>query len=291
MILGPTSVGKTALSIAVAKAIRGEIISADSRQVYRGLNIGTGKATKREMRGVRHHLIDVIEPKKVFSASDYVREGRAAISEIAARGNVPIIVGGTGFYIYALVGTMPLAEAPPNNKLRKELEKESLKWLNARLKKLDPRRLKTIDTKNPVRLIRAIEIATALGKVPKTAPKKLYDISYIGLTIPPEELKKKIYNRLFARIRQGMLGEAKRLRAKGLSWKRMEELGLEYRFMARHLQGKITKTQFLQELEREINNYGKRQMTWFKKNKDILWFSPKDSRKIIALSKKFLTVN
>ncbi len=288
MIAGPTSVGKTGLSIRLAKRIGGEIISADSRQVYRGLNIGTGKVTTAEMKGVPHHLLDVADPKTVFNASDFVRLGRIAIADIRRRGRVPIIVGGTGFYIDALLGRMHLAEVPPNKKLRKGLSKKSLAWLQARLKKLDPKRSKTIDTKNSVRLIRAIEIATALGKVPSAKPKELYTTLYIGLAVPLPKLKKKIHMRLFARIREGMLAEARRLHKAGMSWKRMEELGLEYRYMARHLQGKMTRKEMTALLESEIFKYAKRQMTWFKKTKDIKWFTPPAPMGLFKTTQNFL---
>ena len=287
VIAGPTSSGKTGLSIALAKKINGEIISADSRQVYRGLNIGTGKITKREMRGVPHHILNVADPKTVFNASDYVALGRAAISEIAARGLVPIIVGGTGFYIDALLGTMPLAEVPPNPAFRLQLSGYSLEKLQKTLKKMDPRRYKTIETKNPVRLIRAIEIAKTLGKVPVQKKQNLYDALYIGLTLPMRELKKKIRIRLFERIR-GIKKEVKKLHKNGLSYKRMEALGLEYRYMAQHLQGKITREETISKLESEIVKYAKRQMTWFKKNKTIRWFAPSDGEKIVQLAKKLV---
>jgi tRNA dimethylallyltransferase len=288
VIAGPTSSGKTALSIKLARAMHGEIISADSRQVYRGLDIGTGKVTKREMRGVPHHLLDVADPKKVFSASDFVQAGRAAISDIAARGHTPIIVGGTGFYIDALIGSVQLPGVAPNRAFRLQLSDYSLKKLQKMLKKMDPERYTLIDIQNPVRLIRAIEIARFKPDSWKLKPKTLYDVLYIGLTLPPEELKKKIRIRLFARISRGMLAEARRLHKNGLSWKRMEELGLEYRYLARHLQGKLTRAEMLIALEKEINAYAKRQMTWFKRNIHIKWHIPSENRTLIARAQKFL---
>ncbi|MBY0539189.1 tRNA (adenosine(37)-N6)-dimethylallyltransferase MiaA [Patescibacteria group bacterium] len=294
VIVGPTASGKTALSIELARALgrlpagrQGEVISADSRQVYRGLDVGSGKVTKKEMRGVPHHLLDVANPKKVYSASDFVRDGRAAISEIAARGKIPIIAGGTGFYIDALLGTIPLTDVPPNPALRKKLAKYSLKQLQTRLKKVDPKRFKTIDTNNPVRLVRAIEIAAALGKVPTTTGKKIYDAFFIGIGISHEKLKEKIRIRLFARIR-GIEKEAKKLHTQGLSWKRMEELGLEYRYMARYLQKKISRDELMVELEKGIVKYAKRQMTWFKRNTGIVWLKPQDTKRAIRMSRQFL---
>ena len=296
VVVGPTAAGKTALSIEIARAVRGEAISADSRQVYRELDIGTGKITRREMQGIPHHLIDVADPKKTFTAADYVHLGRAAISLIAARGHVPIVVGGTGFYVDALLGRVQLAEVPANKALRAKLETWSEKRLTKELKKLDPEKAKTIDMKNRVRLVRAIEIAKALGKTPPLSRRRLdrgggpYEILWIGLTLPKEELAKKIHIRLFARIRD-IEREVKKLHKKGLSWRRMEALGLEYRYMARYLQGKISQDEMLRELESQIRKYAKRQMTWFKRNKEIQWFTPTEKKKIISLSKKFLATN
>lgn len=289
VILGPTASGKTALAIRLAHAIGAEIISADSRQVYRGLDVGSGKVTKEEMRGIPHHLLDVADPKKVYSASDFVRDGRKAISEIISRGKTPIVAGGTGFYIDALIGTAPLTEVPPNRSLRKKLAGYSLKQLQARLKKLDPRRYATIDLKNPVRLVRAIEIASSLGAVPTMQGKKVYDVLSIGLAVTPEALKRKIHTRLLERI-PGILREVKKLHARGLSWKRMEDLGLEYRYTARYLQNKISKKEFLSELEKEIVNYAKRQMTWFKRNGETIWIAPTAKAKAARESRRFLSL-
>lgn len=288
VILGPTSAGKTALSIRLAKTVGGDVVSADSRQVYRGLNIGTGKVTKREMRGIRHHLLNVADPAKQYSASMYVRDARRAIADILSRGRVPIITGGTGFYIDALLGVISLPDVPPNVRLRKKLAGKQLSWLQQRLKKLDPVRYREIDSNNPVRLIRAIEIAERLGTVPRVKNKPLYDVLYLGIAVPFSTLKKKISKRLKKRLRSGMLREVRGLRRNGVPWKRLHELGLEYRYAALHLEGKLSKDEFANELEREIARYAKRQMTWFKRNKKIHWLAPSDIRKATGLSKKFL---
>lgn len=295
VIVGPTASGKTALSVELARKISGEVISADSRQVYRGLDIGSGKVTKKEMRGIPHHLLDVASPRTIYTASDFVRDGRAAISEISSRGTVPIIAGGTGFYIDSLLGTITLSQVPPNQKLRKRLQGFSLTQLQRALKKLDKKRFETIDVNNPVRLIRAIEIATSdqssrkknTGDFSSRQVRKPYTPLYIGLTLPSEELKDKIHARLLARIR-GIEKEVKKLHTNGLSWKRMEALGLEYRYMARYLQKKISKTDMLIELEKEVRHYAKRQMTWFRRNKKIIWISPKDTERAVQISRQFL---
>mgnify|MGYP003385789008 CR=1 FL=1 len=274
-LVGPTAVGKTGLGVAIAEAIGGEVVSADSRQVYRGFDIGTGKVTSEEARGIPHHLIDVADAGTIFTAADFVRLGRATLEDVAERGHTPIVVGGTGFYIDALLGRMRLAEVPPNEVLRLELKVESLEELQEKLKKLDPERYKTIDTKNRRRLERAIEIA--LSGTQNSELKTLnYKVLWLGLTLSLPELKKRIHTRLLARLDAGMLDEARHLNSAGLTWGRMEDLGLEYRYMARHLQNLITYDEMVAELEKGIVSYAKRQMTWFKRNKEILWLAPDD---------------
>lgn len=280
-LVGPTAVGKTALGVEIAKAVGGEIISADSRQVYRGLDIGTGKVTREEMQGIPHHLIDVADPNETFTAADFLKLGRTSISEISARGKVPIIVGGTGFYIDTLLGRMTPAAVPPDQAVRDQLSAFSLEKLQRELKHLDPERYATIDIKNRRRLERAIEIARLKPGSWKLEAESLYDILWLGLTLPLPELRKKIHSRLFVRIRDGMLEEARRLHADGLSYERMEDLGLEYRYMARHLTGKLPYDAMVKQLEKEIIAYAKRQMTWFKKNKEIRWFAPHEKAKIV----------
>jgi tRNA dimethylallyltransferase len=290
VIVGPTASGKSALAVELARRFNGEIISADSRQVYKGLDVGTGKITKQEMKKVRHHLLDVISPQKVFSAADYVSGGRDAIENIAARGRVPIICGGTGFYIDALLERIVLADVPANHDLREKLSKMSISKLFSMLKKLSPEKAKTIDRHNPVRLIRAIEIA----KNTKNR-KQIMDVAHpyislwIGLRSEKKLLRNKIRARLLTRVRQGMVREARQLHAGGLSWKRMEALGLEYRYLALFLQNKISKAEMLTQLEAKIWQYAKRQMTYWRRNYDIKWFAPQNTGKIHAQVKNFLS--
>ena len=273
VILGQTATGKSDLAVKIAKKVGGEVISADSRQVYRGLNLGTGKITKKEMCGVPHFLLDVANAKKKFTVAQYKKLADKKIKEIISRGKIPIICGGTGFYIDAVVNGIIFPEVPPNNKLRKILDKKTASQLFEILKKLDKVRAKNIDSKNKVRLIRAIEITKALGKVPKiSVSKPEYNFLKIGLYLPSEILKRKIEKRLLIRIKFGMLKEIKNLHKNGLSWKRMEELGLEYRYVAFYLQNKITKEKMLKKLNSEICKYAKRQMTYFKRDKEIKWF-------------------
>lgn len=290
-VVGQTATGKSGLAIDIAKKFNGEIISADSRQVYKGLDLGTGKVTKKEMAGVPHHLLDVANPKKAFSVSDFKKLADKKIQEILKRKKIAILCGGTGFYIQTVIDNISYPEVPPNEKLRKQLEKKSAEELFKMLKKIDPKRARTIDRYNKVRLVRAIEIVKKLGSVPAVEKGSAhYDVLQIGLKLPEKILKEKIHKRLLERIDAGMLKEAKNLHKK-ISWKRMEMLGLEYKYEALHLQGKITKKEMIKKLETEIWRYAKRQETWFKKDGRIAWFNParkKDLKKAEQAVKDFL---
>ncbi len=292
VIVGPTAVGKSALAVALARRFRGEIISADSRQVYRGLNIGTGKITRREMRGVPHHLLDVANPKKQFTVADYQRIARSKISEIFERGYIPILCGGAGLYIDSLLNSTTFPEVPPNPKLRQQLEKKSTEVLFRMLQQLDRMRATAVDRHNPRRLVRAIEIAKKLGKVPPLQHSDILEnvgMLFIGFTLSGEALKKKISDRLHKRIRAGMIREVRKLHTRGLSWRRMEELGLEYRYVSRHLRGLLSKEDMLLKLQSETWYYAKRQLVWFKRNKQIKWFRPTEKRPIARAVKEFLS--
>ena len=286
VVLGQTATGKSDLAVRLAKKFNGEVISADSRQVYRGLDIGSGKITQKEMKGVPHHLLDIVDPKKNFSVANYKKLAEEKIKEIVARGKLPIICGGTGFYIDAVTTGMVLPEVKPNPKLRQTLEKQSLEKLVQTLKKLDKSRAENIDQKNKVRLIRAIEIAKALGQVPKikseTPP---YEFIKLGLALPEETLKRKIRIRLRKRLRNGMAVELYDLRRNGVPWKRFLELGFDQKFVALFLQKKISNKEMLEKLFAGNWQYAKRQMTWFKRGIDINWFSPKEYKKIVAFLK------
>lgn len=280
IIVGPTATGKSNLAVRLAKKFKGEIISADSRQVYKGLNIGSGKITKSEMRGVRHHLLNVANPKNRFSASDYQKLAGPILRYIVVQGRLPIVVGGTGFYIDTLTGNITLPEVPPNKKLREKLGKLSTEKLFKMLRKKDPARAQSVDTHNRVRIIRALEIVEALGKVPTANSKSKatnYQFTWIGLK--PENIDKKIRIRLEKRF-PGIIREVKRLHGQGLSWKRMYELGLEYRYVSEYVRGNLTREEAVEKLFTEIRRYAKRQMTYWKRNKKIEWFNPKEYREI-----------
>jgi tRNA dimethylallyltransferase len=272
VVLGPTSSGKSDLAVEIAKKFNGEIISADSRQVYKGMDIGTGKITKKEMQGIPHHLLDVASPKRIFSVSKYKKLANNAIKEIIEKGKLPIFCGGTGFYIQAVVDDITIPKVKPDWPLRRKLEKKTGKQLFFQLKKLDPNRAKTIDKNNKRRLIRAIEIITKTKKpIPQLKKKQKFNPLFIGIKTEPEELKKRIERRLKQRFKKGMIKEVKKLYASGVSYKRMQDLGLEYRYIAYYLQNKITLQQTKEMLQKEIKKYSKRQMTWFKRDKRIIW--------------------
>ncbi|MDP6387720.1 MAG: tRNA (adenosine(37)-N6)-dimethylallyltransferase MiaA [Candidatus Pacebacteria bacterium] len=288
VILGPTATGKSDLAVKLAKKFDGEIISADSRQVYRGLDIGSGKITKKEMGGVPHYLIDIANPKRKFSVAQYKKLADKKITEIHKIRKTPFIVGGTGFYIQAIVDNLILPEVKPNYKLRRQLERKSAKELFIILKKLDKDRAQEIERDNPRRLIRAIEIARELGKVPKLKIKPKYATFQVGLKLPEKKLYEKIHKRLLKRMKNGMLSEARRLRRRGLAWKRLEALGLEYRYMALYLQDIINEKEMLSKIETGSQRFAKRQMRWFKRDPRINWFSPNESRKIEKKVREFI---
>ena len=272
VVLGPTATGKSDLAVKLALKYNGEIISADSRQVYKGMDLGTGKITKEEMCGVPHFLLDVASPRKQFSVNEFQKLAEKKIREIIKRGHLPIICGGTGFYIDTLVRGLHFPEVNTNKKLRLILEKQTAEKLFTTLKNIDPARARNIDPHNKVRLVRAIEIAKSLGSVPKIQSDNLYSPIYIGLDLTDSALRERISIRLKRRMKAGMLKEIQKLHKNNVSWKRLEKFGLEYRNCALFLQGKITRDEMIQNLESEIWQYAKRQRTWFKRNKDIKWF-------------------
>ena len=261
VILGQTATGKSALAVKIAKKVNGEIISADSRQIYKGLDVGTGKITHKEMKGVSHHLLDVTNPKKHFTVAEFQQKAISAMADIISRGKIPIICGGTGFYIDAVTKGVVFPEVPPNYPLRKKLALVSDRVLMLKLQKLDPERAKNIDPKNKVRIIRAIEIAKALGKVPQiTEAPPSYKFIKIGLYLPADKLKKKVEKRVKKMFNDGLLNEIKKLKRAGVSQKRLKELGFEYN------------NPTYEKVVSGTLQYAKRQMTWFKRDPEIKWF-------------------
>ncbi len=322
VVLGPTASGKSELAVKLAKKFDGEIISADSRQVYKGLDIGSGKVPKDKSeirnqnyhtcgkspekrqfksqnyfhKGIEHHLLDVASPKRTFTAAQYQKLAKKALQKILKKGKIPIICGGAGFYIDALIYDYQLPAVPPQPRLRKQLEKKSTEELFKKLRKLDPQRAKKIDKHNRRRLIRALEIVLTTKKPIKIlrqaqGKKSKYDFLKIGIKKSAEELKKLINKRLLKRLKQGMVVEVKKLRQSGVSWKRLDDLGLEYRYVSRYLQRLITKKEMLEILYGEIYRYAKRQMTWFKRDQKTIWINPlvnEDLKRVMFLCEKFI---
>jgi len=305
VILGQTATGKSDFAVEIAKQINGEIISADSRQVYKWMDLGTGKITKKEMMNIPHYLLDIISPSKIFTVNDFQKISNKKIKDIASKNKTPIICGGTGFYIDAVINETIFPDVKPNIKLRKDLSGKTAEYLFKMLEKLDKTRSQNIDKNNPVRLIRAIEIAKVLGKVPeiKTGVETFsamaenvsnhkFEVLKIGLKVPDEILKERIKLRLLSRIKKGMIKEIEDLHTKRkITWKRLESFGLEYRYVALYLQGKLSKDEMIDKLNTEIWHFAKRQNTWFKRDPNIVWINPlKKSEKSKAIKevKKFL---
>jgi tRNA dimethylallyltransferase len=297
VIVGPTASGKSDLAVEIALFIKknskkfgyrgAEIISADSRQVYKHLDIGSNKITKKETKGIPHHLLSVASPKKTFSVARYQKLAQKAIKQIIKRKNIPIICGGTGLYIDSLIFGYKFPDIKPNAKLRNKLEKMTTSELFELLKSKDKKRAKNIDRHNRRRLIRAIEIVMALKKVPKLKKEEQFDALWIGLKIDKATLKEKITKRLNLRIKKGLIAEVKKLRYKiGLSWKRLESFGMEYKYVAYFLQSKIDKQEMIEKIIKESLLYAKRQMTWFKRNQKIFWI--KDKKESLNLIEGFL---
>jgi tRNA dimethylallyltransferase len=298
VILGPTASGKSEIAIKLAKKFKGEIISADSRQVYKGMDIGTAKPLSREfarinhkfariVNGIPHYLLDVASPKRKFTVAQYRKLALKAIEKIQKRGKIPFLVGGTWFYIKAIVDGIVIPEVPPDWKLRKKLEKKSAKELYKILKKLDPKRAKTIEKENKRRLIRAIEICKKIGKVPPLKFEPLpYPVLMIGIKKTKKELKKEIRKRFFNWLKRGFLREVLKLRKIGLSWKKIEDFGLHYRIAVKFLKKEVSRKEFIEKSIKEIENYAKRQLAWFKSDKRINWVKNKKEAEI--LTQKFL---
>jgi len=299
VILGPTASGKSDLAVLIARKISrhkigqfkgAEIVSADSRQVYREMNIGSGKITKREMMNIPHHLIDVASPKRKFSVVRYQKLARKKIKQISVKNKVPILCGGSPFYIKSLTEGIKFPDAAPDWNFRKKLEKKKAGDLYRMLQKKDPRRAETIEKNNPRRLIRALEIINQTRN--PVAPPNFYPeyrLLVIGIKKSKKELNGKIKRRMEGRIKKGMVAEVKNLKKLGLSWQRIESFGLEYRWIAEYLQKKISFQEMKEGLLRDIIKFSKKQMSWWKNDKRIRWITSAAQAEILV--KKFLEKN
>lgn len=263
VILGPTASGKTRLGVGIARALGGEIISADSRQVYRGMDIGTGKDLD-EYGAIPYHLIDILDPGEEFNVFRFQRNCFSAMADIRDRGLLPVIVGGTGLYLDALLRGYRMAAVPPDPKRRASLEALSMEELASRLLSLNPRLHNTTDLLDRERLIRAIEIADhSRTHEPETFPE-IRPVVF-GVRWERSLLRERITARLKARLASGMVEEVERLHREGVPYETLEFYGLEYRFVARFLRGELNRNDLFQKLNSAIHDFAKRQETWFRR--------------------------
>ena len=276
VILGTNASGKSDLGIRLAKHYRGEIVSADSRQIYRGLDLGSGKISPAQAAEVKHHLIDVAEAHECYSLAQYQRAAYDSIDRIGQAGGSPFLVGGTGLYVSAIVEGYQLVEVPPNAALRAELDSLPLDQLVERLNRSDPEAASRIDQSNRRRLERAIEIAAAgfsHSAARQRSPR--YHALQLGLAWPREITEERIAKRLDDRLSNGMIEEVAGLRSRGISDVRLDQLGLEYRFITRYLRGELGTLEDLRaQLHIAIRQFAKEQLTWFKRDRRIIWLNP-----------------
>ena len=275
VVPGPTASGKSALGIALAQRFHGEIVSADSRQVYRGLDIGTAKVTAEERALVPHHLLDVADVQEIYTVSQFQQQAIAAINDIAARGLQPFLVGGSPHYIQAVVDNLDIPAVPPQPALRTELEARPLAELLAQLEELDTQSAAIIDRNNRRRVIRALEVCLTSGKPfseQRRVAAPLYRSLLLGMQWPREELYRRIDRRVDERMQLGMVQEVRTLLDNGVSHERLEALGLEYRFISRWLRGEFPSEEAMAErLKFAIHDFTRRQLTWFRKDTRIVW--------------------
>ena len=297
VILGPTASGKSDLGIQLAKKYNGEIVSADSRQVYKGLDIGTGKVTKTEQKIIKHHLLDVAKSGTRFNVAEYKKMADKAIFDVWKRGKIPFLVGGSSLYIQAVVDNYQLGEGVSDPSLREKLESTSLSKLLAQLKKVDPESYKIIDKKNKRRIVRALEVYHVTGLKFSELQRKgedRYNTLLIGIDISRETLYKRIDDRVDARVKQGMIKEVELLLKKGVSAEWLSALGLEYRFISNYLlntdHSKNAQEDMLQKLKFAIHDFTRRQLTWFRREKLIHWIkNQKEAEKEVKIFLKFST--
>ena len=291
VVLGATATGKTALAVKLAHAKHGEIISADSRQVYRGLDLGTGKDL-HEYGSIPYHLIDVCDLSREFTVFHFQQEVYRIFPQLIEKDALPIIAGGTGLYLDAILRGYELIPVPENPALRKKLATKTLPELQAMLIALKPDIHNKTDLEQPDRLVRAIEIARYRQEHPESAAVHLHNVPPIkpkiyGISFERSILRERIRRRLIARIDAGMIEETEQIHAQGYSWERLESLGLEYRFTAQYLQGKIeSKEAYIEQLYRAIGQFAKRQETWFRRMErngiEIEWIEGNEAAQLTA---------
>ncbi len=285
ILTGPTAVGKTALSIQLAKEINGAVISADSMQVYRHMDIGSAKIRPEEMQGVRHYLIDILEPEEEFHVVRFVEEAKAALEEIYQNGQIPIIAGGTGFYIQALLYDINFDGQDCDADYRRELEQiaeeKGALYLHQMLEEVDATSAKAIHANNTKRVIRALEFYHVSGKKisehneaehQKESP---YNFAYFVLTDEREHLYKRIEARVDAMMEEGLLDEVRRLKERGVTKELVSMQGLGYKEILAYLDGEISLERAVYLIKRDTRHFAKRQLTWFRRERDVIWFDKK----------------
>ncbi len=287
VILGPTASGKTELAIKLAKKFKGEIVSADSRQIYKEMDIGTGKPTKKEMKDIPYYLIDVIKPNQDFNVAFYKELAVEKIKDIQKRKKIPFLVGGTGLYVKSVVNNIDFPKVSPNKELRKKLEKKTEKELFEIYRKLDPQGSKFIEKENKRRLIRAIEVCKVTGKSfwkQRKKKNKLFNTLEIGIKLEKEKLRRKIKKRIEEMFESGLEKETKKLFKKYCWIPSMQTIG--YQEWKNYLERKTNKEEVKNLISLHTIQFTKRQMTWFERNKRIHWIkSQKEAEKLI---KEFL---
>ena len=281
ILTGPTAVGKTALSIRLAKALGGEIISADSMQVYRHMDIGSAKVTAEEMAGVPHHLIDVLEPTEDLNVVIFQQLAKKALKEIRSRGHIPIVVGGTGFYIQALLYDIDFKENPEGDKIRQELEalarEKGAGYLHQLLEQVDPESAKAIHANNVKRVTRALEYFRQTGEkisvhneTERRKPSP-YAFLYYAVDMERSRLYERIDRRVDQMLEQGLVEEVRRLKAMGCHRGMVSMQGLGYKEILDYLDGRCTLEEAIYILKRDTRHFAKRQITWFKRERDVRW--------------------
>ncbi len=289
VIIGPTASGKSALAIEIAEKFNGEIVSADSRQIYRGMDIGTAKPGKKELAAVKHYLINIKNPNQNYSVGQYKKDAVGVINKIIKSGKTPILVGGTGLYVDAIVKNLEFPEVKENKKLRARLENEireyGLDHVFKKLIDLDPEAAYIVDPKNSRRVIRALEIALISGR-PFSSQRKigepLYEILEIGLSPARNILKKRITERIKQMVKNGLVDEVKSLIKKyGLNCKAFDAIG--YREIIDYLKNRISLAEAIEQMDKNTWHYARRQMTWFKRNQKIHWIkTPKEAERLLG---------
>ena len=301
VILGPTASGKTNLAISLAKKYNGEIISADSRQIYQKMDVGTAKPEGewKKFRGkkvfvsdsVPYYLVDVADPGNNFTLADFKARALEHIADIISRGKLPFVVGGTGLYLWSILENLDIPQVAPNLKLRRSLEKKSLPELVTLLKETDPDSAEKIDLKNTRRVLRALEVFITTGESffkQRTKSTPLFDVLKIGLIWPKEKLYARIEQRIDQQMKQGLEAEVQKLLKQkyGPILPSMSSLG--YKQIAAYLRGETTLAQAVENFKRDTRRYAKRQMTWFKRDKDVIWLLPEEFKKADKLINDFL---